>query len=157
MHTHGIPVQHTFVCSALFKVCEKPAIIRSRIYFPNPSSWLRQHASRHSGEVSFFPRLCPASGRSPSVRKCQKAISISSSSSDESILVSDPSAGRRAHSRRLRIFNCVSGFLASPERSATHVFGQKRYATAAKECLELYLCRHFNLSKETTELSIILS
>ena len=41
--------------------------------------------------------------------------------------------------------------LESPERSGTHIFDQKRYATAAKECLQLYLCGHRNFSKGATE------
>jgi hypothetical protein len=43
--------------------------------------------------------------------------------------------------------------LESPERSGTHIFDQKRYATAAKECLQLYLCSHHNFSKRATELA----
>jgi len=42
-------------------------------------------------------------------------------------------------------------FLENPERSGTHSFDQHRYATAAKECLQLYLCNHHKFSKETTE------
>jgi hypothetical protein len=41
--------------------------------------------------------------------------------------------------------------LESPERLGTHIFDQKRYATAAKECLQLYLCSHCNFSKGATE------
>jgi hypothetical protein len=41
--------------------------------------------------------------------------------------------------------------LESPERSGTHIFDQKRYATAAKECLQLYLCSHRDFSKGATE------
>jgi hypothetical protein len=41
--------------------------------------------------------------------------------------------------------------LESPERSEAHIFDQKRYATAAKECLQLYLCSHHNFSKGATE------
>jgi len=41
--------------------------------------------------------------------------------------------------------------LESPERSGTHIFDQKRYATAAKECLQLYLCSHCDFSKGVTE------
>ena len=42
-------------------------------------------------------------------------------------------------------------FLESPERSGTHIFDQERYATAAKECLQLYLCSHRNFSKGVPE------
>jgi hypothetical protein len=41
--------------------------------------------------------------------------------------------------------------LESPERSGTHIFDQKQYTTAAKECLQLYLCGHRNFSKGVTE------
>jgi hypothetical protein len=41
--------------------------------------------------------------------------------------------------------------LKNPGRSGTHVFDQQRYATAAKECLELCLCSHHNFSKGTVE------
>lgn len=41
--------------------------------------------------------------------------------------------------------------LENPERSRTHVFDQQRYATAAKECLELCLSNHHNFSKGATE------
>jgi len=41
--------------------------------------------------------------------------------------------------------------LESPERSGTHIFDQERYATAAKECLQLYLCSHRNFSKGAPE------
>ena len=41
--------------------------------------------------------------------------------------------------------------LESPERSGTGVFDQQRYATAAKECLQLCLCNHHNFSKGATE------
>ena len=37
--------------------------------------------------------------------------------------------------------------LENPERSGTHAFDQHRYAIAAKECLELYLCKHHKISK----------
>ena len=39
----------------------------------------------------------------------------------------------------------------NPRRSGTHTFDQQRYATAAKECLELCLCSHRNFSKGTVE------
>ena len=41
--------------------------------------------------------------------------------------------------------------LENPERSGTHAFDQQRYATAAKECLQLYLCRHHKFSKGATQ------
>jgi len=41
--------------------------------------------------------------------------------------------------------------LESPERSGTYIFDQKRYATAAKECLQMYLCSHRNFSKGAAE------
>jgi len=37
--------------------------------------------------------------------------------------------------------------LENPGRSGTYFFDQQRYATAAKECLELCLCSHRNFSK----------
>jgi len=43
------------------------------------------------------------------------------------------------------------GFLEDPERSGTHAFDQQKYATAAKECLQLCLCSHHKFSKGTTE------
>ena len=39
----------------------------------------------------------------------------------------------------------------NPERSVTHAFDQHRYATAAKECLQLCLCSHHKFSKGVTE------
>ena len=44
-----------------------------------------------------------------------------------------------------------SELLENPGRAGTHVFDQQRYATAAKECLELCLCSHRNFSKGTME------
>ena len=41
--------------------------------------------------------------------------------------------------------------LEDPERSGTHAFDQERYATAAKECLQLYLCSHHKFSKGATQ------
>jgi len=41
--------------------------------------------------------------------------------------------------------------LENPERSGSHAFGQHRYATAAKECLQLCLCSHHKFSKEATQ------
>jgi len=41
--------------------------------------------------------------------------------------------------------------LESPEKSGTHIFNQQRYVTAAKECLQLYLCSHRKFSKGATE------
>ena len=48
-------------------------------------------------------------------------------------------------------FGYLTEFLESPERSGTHIFDQKQYATAAKECLQLYLCNHYNFSKGATD------
>jgi len=42
-------------------------------------------------------------------------------------------------------------FLENSDRSGTRVFDQQRYATAANECLQLYLCSHCNFSKGATE------
>jgi hypothetical protein len=44
--------------------------------------------------------------------------------------------------------------LESPERSGTHIFDQQQYATAAKECLQLYLCSHRNFSKGATQFTL---
>ena len=41
--------------------------------------------------------------------------------------------------------------LENPERSGTHTFDQRRYATAAKESLQLYLCNHHKFSKGATD------
>ena len=43
--------------------------------------------------------------------------------------------------------------LENPDRSGTHVFGQQRYATAAKECVELCLCTPRNFSKVAIEVA----
>jgi len=43
------------------------------------------------------------------------------------------------------------GLLENPERSGVHAFDQQKYATAAKECLQLCLCSHRKFSKGTTE------
>jgi hypothetical protein len=48
-------------------------------------------------------------------------------------------------------FSYLTKFLESPERSGTHIFDQQQYATAAKECLQLYLCSHHNFSRGATE------
>jgi hypothetical protein len=45
----------------------------------------------------------------------------------------------------------LAELLENPGRSRTYVFDQKRYATAAKECLELCLCSRRNFSKGATE------
>jgi hypothetical protein len=45
----------------------------------------------------------------------------------------------------------LAQLLENPERSGTHVFDQQRYATAAKECLQLCLCSYRNFSKGATE------
>jgi len=41
--------------------------------------------------------------------------------------------------------------LQNPDRSGTHSFDDQRYATAAKECLELCLCSHHKFSVGATE------
>jgi hypothetical protein len=48
-------------------------------------------------------------------------------------------------------FSYLTEFLKNPEQSGTCFFDQKHYATAAKECLQLYLCGHHNFSKRATE------
>jgi hypothetical protein len=50
-------------------------------------------------------------------------------------------------------FSYLTGFLKNPEHSGTCFFDQKCYATAAQECLQLYLCSHHNFSKGSTEFS----
>jgi hypothetical protein len=50
-------------------------------------------------------------------------------------------------------FTYFKELLESPERSETCVFDQQRYATAAKECLQLCLCYHHNFSRGATELT----
>jgi hypothetical protein len=49
-------------------------------------------------------------------------------------------------------FSHLRELLENPERSGTHIFDQQRYAMAAKECLQLYLCSRrnfFNLKGAT--------
>ena len=41
--------------------------------------------------------------------------------------------------------------LENPERSGTRAFDQQSYTTAAKECLQLWLCSHRKFSNEATE------
>ena len=41
--------------------------------------------------------------------------------------------------------------LENPERSGSHAFNQHRYATAAKECLQLCSCSHHKFSKGPTD------
>ena len=48
-------------------------------------------------------------------------------------------------------FSYLTGLLDSPERSGTHIFDQRRYVTAAQECLQLHLCNHRDFSKGATE------
>ena len=48
-------------------------------------------------------------------------------------------------------FSYLTKFLESSERSRTHIFDQQQYATAAKECLQLYLCSHHNFPWGATE------
>ena len=48
-------------------------------------------------------------------------------------------------------FSYLTELLESPERSGTHIFDQQRYAMAAKECLQLYLCSHRKFSKGATQ------
>jgi hypothetical protein len=50
-------------------------------------------------------------------------------------------------------FSYLTELLESPKRSGTHIFDQQQYATATKECLQLYLCNHHNFSKAATEFS----
>jgi hypothetical protein len=50
-------------------------------------------------------------------------------------------------------FRYFTEFLESPERSGPSFFDQQRYATSAKECLQLYLCSHRNFCKGPTEFS----
>jgi hypothetical protein len=50
-------------------------------------------------------------------------------------------------------FSYLTGFLKNSEHSGTYFFDQKHYATAAKECLQLYLCSHHNFFKRSTEFS----
>jgi len=48
-------------------------------------------------------------------------------------------------------FAYFAELLDNPGRSGINVFDQQRYATAAKECLELCLCSHRNFSKGAIE------
>jgi hypothetical protein len=48
-------------------------------------------------------------------------------------------------------FRYLTELLESPERSGPSFFDQQRYATSAKECMQLYLCSHRNFSKGATE------
>ena len=48
-------------------------------------------------------------------------------------------------------FSYLTRFLKNPDRSGPSFFDKQRYATAAKECLQLYLCSHHNFSKRATE------
>jgi len=41
--------------------------------------------------------------------------------------------------------------LENPERSGAYAFDQNKYATAANECLQLYLCNHHTFSKGATD------
>jgi len=50
-------------------------------------------------------------------------------------------------------FTYFTELLENSERSGTHVFDQQRYATAAKECLQMCLCNHHKFSKGTTALA----
>ena len=49
------------------------------------------------------------------------------------------------------LFSYLTRFLENPDRSGPSFFDQQRYTTAAKECLQLYLCSHHNFSKGATE------
>ena len=51
------------------------------------------------------------------------------------------------------LLNYFIELLQNPERSGTHTFDQRRYATASKECLQLCLCSYQKFSKGTTELA----
>jgi len=50
-----------------------------------------------------------------------------------------------------QFFSYLTKFLESPERSGTHIFDQQQYATASKECLQLFLCSHHNFPRGATE------
>ena len=45
----------------------------------------------------------------------------------------------------------LTQLLENPERSGTHFFDQQRYATAAKECMQLCLCSHCDISERARE------
>jgi hypothetical protein len=51
-------------------------------------------------------------------------------------------------------FSYLMELLESPERSGTHIFDQQKYVTAAKECLQLYLCSHHKFSKRATQFTL---
>jgi len=51
----------------------------------------------------------------------------------------------------LEFSNYFVEYLENRERSTTHVFGQYRYTTASKECLQLCLCNHYKFSKGVME------
>ena len=51
-------------------------------------------------------------------------------------------------------FSYLAGFLENPDRSGNYIFDQQRYATATKECLQLYLCSRRNFSKGATEFTL---
>ena len=46
-----------------------------------------------------------------------------------------------------QFFVYFTELLENPKRSGTHTFDQRRFATAAKECLQLCLCNHHSFSK----------
>ena len=50
-----------------------------------------------------------------------------------------------------QFFTYFIELLENPERSGSHAFDQHRYATTAKECLQLCLCSHHRFSKGATE------
>jgi len=52
-----------------------------------------------------------------------------------------------------RFFTYLAEFLENPRRTGTHVFDRQRYTTAAKECLQLFLCNHNTFSKGATDFS----
>jgi hypothetical protein len=63
-------------------------------------------------------------------------------------------ATSRTHTIQIGIFEFCAYFaelLENHERAGIHVFDQQRYATAAKECLELCLCSRGKFSKGAVE------
>jgi len=50
-------------------------------------------------------------------------------------------------------FTYLAELLENPTRTGTCVFDQQRYATAAKECLQLCLCSHNTFSRGATDFS----
>jgi hypothetical protein len=50
-----------------------------------------------------------------------------------------------------QFFVYFTELLENPEQSGTHTFDQWRFATAAKECLQLCLCNHHSFSKGARE------